>query len=177
MPRWSRRARLAVARKEVIFVPTETLTRDEHRVVEERPLVARPTWLDELRMAARRYAARVRRLKLTPAVWGVWTILITTLWVALGVVRARMWRRGSWRRCRPDPTGVCERTGEADQDAAEQTRALERAVDAGWTSARRSAKPHSDTVSRPHRRASLRAVDAPWTLGPEAVATRPKRRA
>jgi integrase len=30
--------------------------------------------------------------------------------------------------------------------------ALERAVDAGWTSARRSARPHSDTVSRPHRR-------------------------
>ena len=30
--------------------------------------------------------------------------------------------------------------------------ALERAVDAGWTSARRPAKPHSDTVSRPHRR-------------------------
>jgi hypothetical protein len=33
-------------------------------------------------MAARRYAARVRRLKLSVAVWGVWTILITTLWVA-----------------------------------------------------------------------------------------------
>jgi integrase len=30
--------------------------------------------------------------------------------------------------------------------------ALERAVDAGWTSARRPAKPLSDTVSRPHRR-------------------------
>jgi hypothetical protein len=30
--------------------------------------------------------------------------------------------------------------------------ALDRAVDAGWTSARRPAKPHSDTVSRPHRR-------------------------
>jgi hypothetical protein len=30
--------------------------------------------------------------------------------------------------------------------------ALERAVDAGWTSARRPAKPPSDTVSRPHRR-------------------------
>jgi hypothetical protein len=66
----------------VILVPAEMLTRDERRVVEERPLVARPTWPDELRMAARRYAARVRRLKLTAAVWGVWTILITTLWVA-----------------------------------------------------------------------------------------------
>ena len=30
--------------------------------------------------------------------------------------------------------------------------ALERAVDAGWTSVRRPAKPRSDTVSRPHRR-------------------------
>jgi hypothetical protein len=30
--------------------------------------------------------------------------------------------------------------------------ALERAVDAGWTSARRPARPHGDTVSRPHRR-------------------------
>src|SRR5215211_6073303 len=30
--------------------------------------------------------------------------------------------------------------------------ALERAVDAGWTPARRPARPHSDTVSRPQRR-------------------------
>jgi hypothetical protein len=66
----------------VIFVPTEMLTRDEHRRVEERPQpVARPTRPDELRMAARRYAARMRRLKLSAAVWGVWAILITTLWV------------------------------------------------------------------------------------------------
>jgi hypothetical protein len=63
-------------------VPTEMLTRDEHRRVEERPQpVARSTRPDELRMAARRYAARMRRLKLSAAVWGVWTILITTLWV------------------------------------------------------------------------------------------------
>jgi hypothetical protein len=33
-------------------------------------------------MAALRYAARVRRLKLSVAVWGLWTTLITTLWVA-----------------------------------------------------------------------------------------------
>jgi hypothetical protein len=39
--------------------------------------------------------------------------------------------------------------------------ALERAVDAGWTSARRPAKPHSDSVSRPPGRRSRR----PWTLG------------
>jgi hypothetical protein len=30
--------------------------------------------------------------------------------------------------------------------------ALERAVDAGWTSARKPARRHSDTVFRPHRR-------------------------
>ena len=41
---------------------------------------------------------------------------------ALGAVRARTGRRGSCRRCRPGSTGVCERTGQADQDAAEQTR-------------------------------------------------------
>jgi hypothetical protein len=46
--------------------------------------------------------------------------------------------------------------------------ALERAVDAGWTSARRSAKPHSDTVSRPRGRRSWRAVDARWTSRSEA---------
>jgi hypothetical protein len=76
------RATLALARKEVIHVPTEMLTREEHRVVAEPPRAARPTRPDDLRMAARRYAARVRRLKLSAAVWGVWTILITTLWVA-----------------------------------------------------------------------------------------------
>jgi hypothetical protein len=37
---------------------------------------------DALRTAARRYAARVRRLKLSVAAWGVWTIGVTTLWVA-----------------------------------------------------------------------------------------------
>ena len=62
-------------------MPTEMLTRQEHRVVEEPPRAARPARPDELRVAARRYAARVRRLKLGIAVWGLWTILITTLWV------------------------------------------------------------------------------------------------
>jgi hypothetical protein len=73
---------LAVARKEVIRVPTELLTRDEHRVSEEPPRSARPTLPDERLLAAKRYAARVRRLKLAVGVWSVWTILITTLWVA-----------------------------------------------------------------------------------------------
>jgi hypothetical protein len=49
--------------------------------------------------------------------------------------------------------------------------ALERAVDAGWTSARRPAKPHHDTVSRPRRSHSRRAVDARWTSMPEARVT------
>ena len=54
--------------------------------------------------------------------------------------------------------------------------ALERAVDAGWTSDRRPAKPHSDTVSRPRGRRSRRAVDARWTSRSEAVTTRADRR-
>src|ERR687897_2350290 len=54
--------------------------------------------------------------------------------------------------------------------------ALERAVDAGWTSARRAAKPHRDTVSRPHRSHSRRAVDARWTSMSETLATSSVRR-
>jgi hypothetical protein len=82
MSEWGRRATLAVARKEVILVPTEMLTRDEHRVLVEPPRAVRPTPPDELQMAVQRHAARVRRLKLSAAVWGLWTISITTLWVA-----------------------------------------------------------------------------------------------
>jgi hypothetical protein len=63
-------------------VPTEMLERDEHRVLEESPHEASLTRPDELRMAARRDAARGRRLRQSVAAWGVWTILITTLWVA-----------------------------------------------------------------------------------------------
>jgi hypothetical protein len=55
--------------------------------------------------------------------------------------------------------------------------ALERAVDAGWTSARRRAKPHSDTVPGPSDGAFRRVVDARWTLRRQAVATRCDRRA
>jgi hypothetical protein len=44
--------------------------------------MVRPTPPNELRRAARRYAARVRRLKLSAVAWGVWTVLVTTLWVA-----------------------------------------------------------------------------------------------
>jgi hypothetical protein len=55
--------------------------------------------------------------------------------------------------------------------------ALDRAVDARWTSARRPAKPHSDTVPGHTEGASRRSVDARWTLRPEAVATKANRRA
>jgi hypothetical protein len=55
--------------------------------------------------------------------------------------------------------------------------ALERAVDAGWTSARRPAKPQRDTVSGPRERPSRRAVDARWTSRPEAVTPSAIRRA
>jgi hypothetical protein len=75
-------ATLAVTRKEVIHVPTEMLTGNEHRVSAKPPRAARPTRPDELRAATRRYTARVRRLKLSVAASGVWTILLTTLWVA-----------------------------------------------------------------------------------------------
>lgn len=61
-------------------MPTEMLTKQEHRILEEP--APRPTRPDALRMAARRYEERVRRLKLSVAVWGLWTILITTLWAA-----------------------------------------------------------------------------------------------
>jgi hypothetical protein len=55
--------------------------------------------------------------------------------------------------------------------------ALERVVDAGWTSARRPAKPHGDTVSGPREGASRRVVDARWTSKPRraAVAARGRR--
>ncbi len=54
--------------------------------------------------------------------------------------------------------------------------ALERAVDAGWTSARKAAKPHRDTVSRRRRSHSRRAVDARWTSMSETLATSSVRR-
>ena len=54
--------------------------------------------------------------------------------------------------------------------------ALERAVDAGWTSARRPAKPHSDSSPGLARRRSRRVVDGRWTSGSEAVTTGAVRR-
>jgi hypothetical protein len=49
--------------------------------------------------------------------------------------------------------------------------ALERDVDAGWTSARTPAKPHGATVSRRRKGASCRAVDARWTSKPRQFTT------
>jgi hypothetical protein len=55
--------------------------------------------------------------------------------------------------------------------------ALERAVDAGWTSAVRPAKPYSDSVSRHRGGRSRRLVDARWTSRSEAVTTDAVRKA
>jgi len=54
--------------------------------------------------------------------------------------------------------------------------ALERAVDAAWTSARIPAKQRHDTVSKLRGKRSWRAVDARWTPRPEPVASSPGRR-
>jgi integrase len=54
--------------------------------------------------------------------------------------------------------------------------ALERAVDAGWTSARIAARQRHDTVSKLRGKHSWRAVDARWTPRPEPVASSPGRR-
>src|SRR6266511_192122 len=49
--------------------------------------------------------------------------------------------------------------------------ALERAVDAGWTSNWRPVRPGSDSVSRHRGRRSRRVVDARWTSKSEAITT------
>jgi integrase len=54
--------------------------------------------------------------------------------------------------------------------------ALERAVDAGWTSNRRLVKSRSDSVSRPRGRRSRRVVNARWTSRSEAITTSAVRR-
>jgi hypothetical protein len=65
----------------VITVPTETLSKEEHRA-SPAPAPAAPAkeW-EDLRAAAQRQLERVRRLKINAAAWAVGTILITTLWV------------------------------------------------------------------------------------------------
>ena len=54
--------------------------------------------------------------------------------------------------------------------------ALERAVDAGWTSNGRPVGPRSDSVFSPRERRSRRAVDARWTSKSQAVAANAVRR-
>jgi integrase len=54
--------------------------------------------------------------------------------------------------------------------------AIERAVDAAWTSQPNGARPLSESDSRPHGKRPRRAVDARWTAGrPTAVAFANKR--
>jgi hypothetical protein len=57
------------------------LTKQEQRAVEAPMTTAAAIETKQLRAAAQRQVKRVRRLKLSAAVWGVWTILITALWV------------------------------------------------------------------------------------------------
>lgn len=61
-------------------MPTEMLTKSEHRVTPTLPPSPVATEDDELREAAR-HGKRVRRFKINAAVWGLGTILLTTLWV------------------------------------------------------------------------------------------------
>ena len=71
----SRRATIAVTSEELRLVPTEMLSKEEHRTSQAPPAAA--TEPD----SAQGYRKRLRRLKLGVAAWGTWTILITTLWV------------------------------------------------------------------------------------------------
>jgi integrase len=54
--------------------------------------------------------------------------------------------------------------------------AVERAVDAGWTSQRQRAKPLSDSDSGPRRKRARRAADVRWTPRPKTVASPANRR-
>jgi hypothetical protein len=54
--------------------------------------------------------------------------------------------------------------------------AVERAVDAGWTSHSKRAEPLSDSDSRPRRKRLRRVVDARWTPTPKTVASTANKR-
>ena len=63
-------------------MPTEMLTKEEHRVSPTAPLAAVAAEEEtESLLAVEARARRVRRLKLNAAAWGVGTILVTSLWV------------------------------------------------------------------------------------------------
>jgi hypothetical protein len=61
-------------------VPTETLIKDEHRVVPTLPAAVLAD-ADELQATAHVQAKRVRRLKINAAAWALGTIGTTALWV------------------------------------------------------------------------------------------------
>jgi hypothetical protein len=54
--------------------------------------------------------------------------------------------------------------------------ALERAVDAGWTPARKPVEPHGASVSRPRESASRRAVNARRPSAPRRLVPRARGR-
>lgn len=62
-------------------MPTELLTKDEHRTSQTPAATAVLMKKEELRAAAGRQVKRVRRLKINVAAWVLGTILFTTLWV------------------------------------------------------------------------------------------------
>ena len=62
-------------------MPTEMLTKNEHRASQALPPTTVPMEEDELRAAVRSQLKRVRRLKIHVAAWVLGSTLITTLWV------------------------------------------------------------------------------------------------
>ncbi len=62
-------------------MPTEMLSGDEQSLTAESRRVTPAARADAPGVADQRYAERVRRLKWSVAAWGVWTIVVTTLWV------------------------------------------------------------------------------------------------
>ena len=78
MPARSRRVRLEVARKEVINVPAEMLTKNGRSA--SRPVPTTPVADDELREWARKHLERVRRLKFHVTAFVLGMIVLTPIW-------------------------------------------------------------------------------------------------
>jgi hypothetical protein len=74
-------ATLTVARKEVITVPTEMLTKNERTVSQPTPAAIVPA--DESREWARKHVERIHRLKLNVAVFALGMIVLTPLWALI----------------------------------------------------------------------------------------------
>ena len=64
-------------------MPTEMLTKKEHRAQPPSPAATPRTEQNELRAAGREYAKRVRRFKINLGAWALGTILLTALWVGV----------------------------------------------------------------------------------------------